>query len=85
MQNACFPTDLSDAQWRTILPHLPKPARRGRPRTDLRRIVRIRPMNWPDDTVPREEYTEGHLEERFPTPVIFPKYGRIVSVTPSTR
>ncbi|MEQ1842900.1 MAG: hypothetical protein ABL994_21070, partial [Verrucomicrobiales bacterium] len=23
------------------------------------RIVRIRPMNWPDDAVPREEYTEG--------------------------
>ena len=41
------------------------------------RIVRIRPMNWPDDTVPREEYTEGHLEERFPSPDIFPKYGRI--------
>jgi putative transposase len=39
MQNACFPTDLSDAQWRTILPHLPKPAKRGRPRTDLRRIL----------------------------------------------
>jgi putative transposase len=39
MQNACFPTDLNDAQWRTILPHLPKPARRGRPRTDLRRIL----------------------------------------------
>ena len=32
------------------------------------RIVRIRPMNWPDDAVPREEYTEGHLEERFPSP-----------------
>jgi hypothetical protein len=41
------------------------------------RIVRIRPMNWPDDTVPREEYTEGHPEERFPSPDIFPKYGRI--------
>ncbi len=41
------------------------------------RIVRIRPMNWPDDAVPREEYTEGHLEERFPSPDIFPKYGRI--------
>ena len=39
MQNACFPTDLTDAQWRTILPHLPKPAKRGRPRTDLRRIL----------------------------------------------
>ncbi len=41
------------------------------------RIVRIRPMNWPDDAVPREEYTEGHLDERFPSPNIFPKYGRI--------
>lgn len=41
------------------------------------RIVRIRPKNWPDDTVPREEYTEGHPEERFPSPDIFPKYGRI--------
>jgi len=41
------------------------------------RIVRIRPMNWPDDTVPREEYTEGYLDERFPSPDIFPNYGRI--------
>ena len=39
MQNACFPTGLSDAQWRTILPHLPKPAKRGRPRTDPGRIL----------------------------------------------
>jgi hypothetical protein len=38
------------------------------------RIVRIRPLNWPDDAVPREEYTDGHLEERFPSPDIFPKY-----------
>ena len=38
------------------------------------RIVRIRPINWPDDAVPREEYTDGHLEERFPSPDIFPKY-----------
>ncbi len=41
------------------------------------RIVRIRPMSWPDDAVPREEYTEGHLDERFPSPNIFPTYGRI--------
>ena len=38
------------------------------------KIVRIRPMNWPDDAVPREEYTGGTKEERFPTPAIFPKY-----------
>ena len=38
------------------------------------RIVRIRPMNWPDDAVPREENTGGRKEERFPTPAIFPKY-----------
>jgi hypothetical protein len=38
------------------------------------RIVRIRPMNWPDDSVPREEYTNSNREERFPSPDIFPKY-----------
>jgi len=38
------------------------------------KIVRIRPKSWPDDTVPREEYTDGHLEELFPTPAIFPDY-----------
>lgn len=38
------------------------------------RIVRIRPMNWPDDAVPREEYTNSRREERFPSPDIFPKY-----------
>jgi len=41
------------------------------------RIIRIRPMNWPDDAVPREEYTEGHLDERFPSPDNMPKYGPI--------
>lgn len=38
------------------------------------RIVRIRPLSWPDDSVPREEYTGSSNEERFPTPNIFPKY-----------
>jgi hypothetical protein len=38
------------------------------------RIVRIRPMNWPDDSVPREEYTNSRREERFPSPDVFPKY-----------
>lgn len=37
-------------------------------------IVRIRPVNWSDDAAPREEYTSGALEERFPSPAIFPKY-----------
>ena len=37
-------------------------------------IVRIRPTNWPDDAVPREEYTGGREEERFPSPDIFPNY-----------
>ena len=41
------------------------------------RIIRIRPMNWPDDAVPREEYTEGHHDERFPSPDTMPKYGPI--------
>ena len=41
------------------------------------RIIRIRPMNWPDDAVPREEYTEGHHDERFPSPDTMPKHGPI--------
>jgi hypothetical protein len=41
------------------------------------RIVRVRPADWPNVRVPREEYlgdgTFSH-EDRFPTPAIFPKY-----------
>lgn len=43
------------------------------------RVVRIRPAVWPDVQVPREEYlkdsSDSH-EHRFPTPAIFPNYGR---------
>lgn len=40
------------------------------------RIVRVRPDSWPIVEVPREEYlnNSGDLEERFPSPTIFPKY-----------
>ena len=38
------------------------------------RVVRVRPTNWPQVQVPREEYLQGDLEERFPSPDIFPKY-----------
>jgi hypothetical protein len=41
------------------------------------RIVRIRPAGWPDVHVPREEYLSdgaSSIDERFPTPAIFPKY-----------
>ena len=40
------------------------------------RVVRVRPSNWPQVQVPREEYLNdaSSLEERFPTPAIFPKY-----------
>lgn len=41
------------------------------------RIVRVRPTSWPDVHVPREEYLSdgaSSIDERFPTPVIFPKY-----------
>lgn len=40
------------------------------------RIVRIRPGNWPLVQVPREEYLNdaSSVEERFPSPAIFPKY-----------
>ena len=41
------------------------------------RVVRVRPANWPDVHVPREEYINSgvyNLDDRFPTPAIFPKY-----------
>ncbi len=40
------------------------------------RVVRVRPASWPQVQVPREEYLDDgtSLEERFPTPAIFPKY-----------
>ncbi|MEE2639251.1 MAG: hypothetical protein VX768_01375 [Planctomycetota bacterium] len=39
------------------------------------RIIRIRPANWPNVNIPREEYLGSNSpEERFPTPAIFPKY-----------
>jgi putative transposase len=35
-----YPTDLSDAEWKYIEPHLPAPKGLGRPRThDLREIL----------------------------------------------
>jgi hypothetical protein len=38
--------------------------------------VRIRPGNWPQVNLPREEFIgDGSTPEaRFPTPAIFPKY-----------
>lgn len=40
------------------------------------RVVRVRPGNWPQVQVPREEYLNdaSDIEERFPTPAIFPRY-----------
>ncbi|MEQ9406550.1 MAG: hypothetical protein RIK87_02445 [Fuerstiella sp.] len=39
------------------------------------RVVRVRPASWPKVNVPREEYLgSSSVEERFPTPAIFPKY-----------
>jgi len=41
------------------------------------RIVRVRPNSWPEVAAPREECLRDSLssiEERFPTPAIFPKY-----------
>ena len=38
------------------------------------RVIRISPGSWPQVQIPREEYLGGKLEERFPTPDIFPKY-----------
>ena len=40
------------------------------------RVVRVRPTSWPQVQVPREEYLRDgtDMDERFPTPAIFPKY-----------
>ena len=39
------------------------------------RVVRVRPGDWPQVQVPREEYLrDTSVEERFPSPDIFPKY-----------
>ena len=40
------------------------------------RVVRIRPANWPQVNLPREEFIGdgSDPEDRFPTPAIFPKY-----------
>lgn len=41
------------------------------------RVVRVRPGNWPQVNVPREEYLKdgaSSIDARFPTPDIFPKY-----------
>lgn len=39
------------------------------------RIIRVRPASWPDLHLPREEYIgQGRIDERFPTPDLFPKY-----------
>jgi transposase len=39
VKNAIFATNLTDAQWDYLKPMLPKPAKRGRPPTDRRRIL----------------------------------------------
>ena len=38
------------------------------------RVVRVRPTSWPLLNLSREEYLRESLEERFPSPDIFPKY-----------
>ncbi|MES2505408.1 MAG: hypothetical protein V4599_01815 [Verrucomicrobiota bacterium] len=41
------------------------------------RVIRIRPADWPDVHIPREEYLDSGKfkhEDRFPTPAIFPEY-----------
>lgn len=41
------------------------------------KVVRVGPSSWPQVNIPREEYLGGGsniIEERFPTPDIFPKY-----------
>ena len=39
MKNAIYGSSLTDAQWEYLKPMLPKPAKRGRPPTDLRQVI----------------------------------------------
>ena len=39
MKNAKYGSSLTDAQWEYLQPMLPKPSKRGRPRTDLRQVL----------------------------------------------
>jgi len=39
MKNAKYGSSLTDAQWEYLEPMLPKPAKRGRRRTDLRQVL----------------------------------------------
>jgi putative transposase len=39
MSPRCYDTDLTDDQWALLAPLLPRPARTGRPRADLRAVV----------------------------------------------
>lgn len=38
------------------------------------RVVRVRPASWPVVNLSREEYLRDDIEERYPSPGIFPKY-----------
>ena len=39
MKNAQYGSSLTDAQWEYLKPMLPKPSKRGRPRTNLRQVI----------------------------------------------
>ena len=39
MKNAIYGSSLTEAQWEYLKPMLPKPAKRGRPPTDLRQVI----------------------------------------------
>src|SRR5262245_15681645 len=39
MNDQIYSSDLTSAQWRLLQPLLPKPSRRGRPRTLLRQVI----------------------------------------------
>jgi len=39
VKNASYASNLTEAQWVYLKPMLPQPAKRGRPRTDLRRVL----------------------------------------------
>ena len=40
-----YQTDLTDTEWRVIVPHLPKPCATGRPRREVPRLDTM-PIDW---------------------------------------
>jgi len=66
MEDKRYPTDLSDAEWKHVGPHLPGPKGRGRPKMQGSRAILDAVLLRPKKRLPAEATAEGlpALEER---------------------